>query len=504
MGQVARGSRVTHPGRAMHPSVGGHGRTAIVWFRRDLRLADNPALQLALANAERIIPVYLHCPDEAGPWAPGAASRWWLHHSLLALDASLQRLGSGLIIRHGGDCLTLLEGLVAETGAGAVYWNRLYEPGAIARDTRIKAALRAQGLTVESRNAALLHDLTHLNRGGAGYKVFTAFWKAVVSSGIDQPVLEAPASLPSIPSLPSVPLASLGLLPRIPWDRGFRERWLPGEAGAQLALSAFLETGLRGYAAARDLPGQAGTSRLSPHLHFGEISPRQVIRHLLQHAPMPPEPTGRGDADRLAAELGWREFAHHLLFHYPHTTVQPMDARFADFPWRSDYARDLRAWQRGETGIPLVDAGMRELWATGWVHNRVRMVVASFLTKNLLIPWQEGARWFWDTLVDADLASNSLGWQWTAGCGADAAPYFRVFNPVLQGEKFDPDGGYVRRWLPELARLPDRWLHRPWDAPVAVLAEAGVRLVTDYPEPIVDLKASRERALAAFAAIKHS
>ena len=476
--------------------------TAIVWFRRDLRLADNPALQLALERAERIVPVYLHCPAEAGDWAPGAASRWWLHHSLAALDRSLRRLGSRLVIRQGMDSLALLRGLIAEADASQVYWNRLHEPFATERDRRIKTVLRGQGLEVESGNAALLHEPARLHREGRGYKVFTPFWRALVAAGIDQPLLAEPVDLPPLPDLSGLDSRDLGLLPSIPWDAGFHSEWQPGEAGAHQALASFLDGGLSGYAADRDLPGRPATSRLSPHLHFGEIGPRQVMRALLQATGQPPAADGRGDGDRFAAELGWREFAHHLLFHYPHTVAEPMDARFAAFLWRVDYADDLRAWQRGETGIPLVDAGMRELWTTGWMHNRVRMVVASFLTKNLLIPWQAGARWFWDTLVDADLASNSLGWQWTAGCGADAAPYFRVFNPTLQGEKFDPDGVYVRRWLPELAGLPGKWLHRPWEAPAAVLAEAGLALGRDYPRPIVDLKASRERALAAFARIK--
>jgi deoxyribodipyrimidine photo-lyase len=476
-------------------------RTAIVWFRRDLRLADNPALQAALSRAERVIPVYLHCPGEAGAWRPGAASDWWLHHSLADLGRALARLGSRLTVRQGSDSLALLRDLVAETGADQVYWNRLHEPEAIARDRRIKVALRGQGLTVESGNAALLHEPARLRAEG-GYRVFTPFWRALLAAGIDQAVAAPPAALPPVPALPSVPVESLALLPRLAWASAFPGTWSPGEAGAQAALAGFLGRGLPGYGAGRDLPGRPATSRLSPHLHFGEIGPRQIVRALLEATGQPPAADGRGDADRFAAELGWREFAHHLLFHAPHTAEQPLDARFAAFPWRADYADDLRAWQRGETGLPLVDAGMRELWATGWMHNRVRMVAASFLTKNLLVPWQEGARWFWDTLVDADLASNSLGWQWTAGCGADAAPYFRVFNPALQGEKFDPDGVYVRRWLPQLARLPDRFLHRPWAAPARVLAEAGVSLGIDYPDPVVDLKASRERALAAFAQLR--
>jgi len=475
---------------------------ALVWFRRDLRVADNPALARALETAQRVVPVYLHCPEESAAWQPGAASDWWLHHSLERLDAELRALGSGLVIRRVGDSLEGLQALLAETGAASVFWNRLYEPEAIARDRRIKAALQAEGRTVESHQSSLLHEPARLHREGRGYRVFTPFWKAVVAAGIDQPVLPPPESLPALPRLDSLPVLALALLPRIAWDAGFKSAWQPGEAGARQALRGFLAEGLDHYAEGRDRPGESFTSRLSPHLHFGEIGPRQIVRALLERDGMAPVAAGRGNLDRFAAEVGWREFAYHLLYHYPHTVEAPLDPRFARFPWREGGADDLKAWQRGQTGIPLVDAGMRELWHTGWMHNRVRMVVASFLTKNLLLPWQEGARWFWETLVDADLAANSLGWQWTAGCGADAAPYFRVFNPVLQGEKFDPTGAYVRRWVPELARLPDKWLHRPWEAPPPVLANAGIEPGRTYPAPIVDLGLSRARALAAFASLK--
>jgi len=478
--------------------------TALVWFRRDLRLADHPALQRALAEAARIVPVYLHCPAEDGDWQRGAASNWWLHHSLAALDASLTKLGSRLVIRRGDDSLALLDALIAETGAGAVFWNRIHEPAAIARDTRIKAALRGRGLIAESGNAALLHAPQRLQTGSGGpYKVFTPFWKALLAAGIDQAVAPAPSALPPLPdpSPASIPLATLGLLPERDWAADFPHHWQPGEAGAAAALRQFLDAALGDYAEARDRPAAPATSRLSPHLHFGEIGPRQIVRHLLQQHGRLPEFGGKGGLDRFAAELGWREFAQHLLFHFPATPNQPLNPRFAGFPWRADTAADLAAWQRGTTGVPLVDAGMRELWRTGWMHNRVRMVVASFLVKNLLIPWQLGARWFWDTLVDADLASNTLGWQWCAGCGADAAPYFRVFNPVLQSEKFDPDGAYLTRWLPELASLPAPWRHKPWATPAAVQVASGFVPGRDYPLPIVDLGASRARALAAFATL---
>lgn len=473
--------------------------TAIVWFRRDLRLADNPALLTALASAERVIPVFVDAPEDASGWAMGSASRWWLHHSLAALERSLAERGSRLIIRRG-EAGAELRRLLAETGARQVFWNRLYEPAAIARDAAIKRLLRETGIDVASFNAALLYEPWEIGRGGGEpYRVFTPFWKAMQARGLEPVPEPAPSSLPPVPpDLVSQPLAELRLLPGIPWDAGFHAHWQAGEAGAWARLEEFLEADIRGYRQRRDLPGEPGTSRLSPHLHFGEISPRQIVS-AMRDREVPAADSGAGCYLR---EIAWREFAHHLLFHFPHTTDAPLDARFAQLPWREDGADEIGRWQRGETGYPVVDAGMRELWRTGWMHNRVRMMAASLLTKNLLVPWQRGARWFWDTLVDADLANNSLGWQWTAGCGADAAPYFRIFNPVLQGERFDPKGEYVRRWVPELARVPDEWLHRPWEAGAERLAGWGIRLGEHYPRPIVDLKLSRERALAAFGALK--
>ncbi|BBL75838.1 cryptochrome/photolyase family protein [Methylomagnum ishizawai] len=475
-------------------------KTAMVWFRQDLRLADNPALRAALAAAERVVPVYIHAPVSGGTWPMGSASRWWLHHSLMALDADLRRLGSRLVLRRGAS-FQVLAGLLAETGATAVYWNRCYEPSAIARDAEIKRVLRNEGyFTVESHNSGLLYEPWELLReGGQPYRVFTPFWKAMQKRGLDFPPEPAPADLPPVADeLWSLAVGDLGLLPRIPWDAGFREGWQPGEDGAARRLAGFIDSALAGYHERRDRPDLPDTSRLSPYLHFGEVGPRQIV-HAVRRA-LPPE--AEAGAEAYVRELAWREFAHHLLYHFPDTTDAPLDAKFEAFPWATDDQEALTAWQRGQTGYPLVDAGMRELWRTGWMHNRVRMVVASLLTKNLLIPWRKGARWFWDTLVDADLANNTLGWQWTAGCGADAAPYFRVFNPVLQGQRFDPDGAYVRRWVPELAGLPDAAIHRPWEAAPAVLREAGVRLGETYPLPIVDLKSSRERALAAFARLK--
>ena len=478
--------------------MNGNTRTAIVWFRRDLRLADNPALEHALAHAGRILPVYIHDPHAQGDWPDGAASRWWLHQSLQALDDDLRRLGSRLILREG-PAQEALQALLRETGAGLVCWNRLYEPAAIARDKAIKARLR-EHVEVASFNAALFGEPWETVKGdGTPYRVFTPFWKTMNREGLPERRVPGPAPdrLPAVDTaLTSRELADFGLLPAIDWTAGLEAAWQPGEAGAWSALEAFLDE-VAAYDAARDRPALPGTSRLSPHLHFGEIGPVQIAHALAQHHGL----ERQGVASYLR-ELGWREFAHHLLYHFPRTPTEPLDARFARFPWASDYDAALAAWQRGRTGIPIVDAGMRELWQTGWMHNRVRMLVASLLTKNLLIPWQEGTRWFWDTLVDADLASNTLGWQWTAGCGADAAPYFRIFNPVTQGERFDPKGGYVRRFVPELARLPDKYIHAPWLAPANVLAAAGIRLGDNYPEPLVDLKATRARALERFEEMK--
>ncbi len=477
-----------------------NGNTIIVWFRRDLRLADNPALAAARENGGRILPVYIHAPEEEAPWAPGAASRWWLHHSLAALDAGLHEHGGGLIVRSGPS-LSVLRQLIAETGANAVHWNRLYEPAAIARDTEIKQALRADGLVARSHNAALLFEPWTLNtQNGGPYRVFTPFWKACQRLGL--PEYDTLATGLSLAQADSEPLDALDLRPTIPWDAGLQDHWLPGEAGARSMLRDFLEHRALSYAMGRDCPGHHSTSRLSPHLHFGEIGPRQIVGAVRACQAADERPGVHASLDSFLRELGWREFSHHLLYHFPHTPAASLNQRFAQFPWRTDDAEALAAWQHGCTGIPLVDAGMRELWHSGWINNRVRMVAASFLTKNLLLPWQEGAQWFLDTLVDADLANNTQGWQWSAGCGADAAPYFRVFNPVLQSRKFDPNGTYLRRWLPELASLPDSALHAPWKVPKQVLHSAGVRLGRDYPHPVVDLGASRRRALDVYNLVK--
>jgi deoxyribodipyrimidine photo-lyase len=466
--------------------------TALVLFRRDLRLADNPALSAACAAHTHVLPVYIHSPGEDGGWPDGAASRWWLHHSLAALSHRLHVHHADLHLRRG-EPLTVLRELVRDSGASAVYWNRLYEPDAIARDTRIKSALREQGLDVHSHNAALWCEPWQIStQQGDPYRVFTPYWRNLRSHLPTSEPWPEPA-LPGWRALTGgLTLSSLALLPRIAWSGGLADSWQPGEHGATELLEIFGDDAINHYQLARDLPARHGTSRLSPHLHFGEISPRQ-IRAQLEKRANKADAKHRPDIEPYLRELGWREFAHHLLFHFPKTPTENFNPRFAKFPWAPANEEQLVRWQRGHTGIPLVDAGMRELWHTGWMHNRVRMIVASFLTKNLRLHWHHGASWFWDTLVDADLASNTLGWQWVAGCGADAAPYFRVFNPVTQSKKFDPDGAYLRRWLPELADAPLALLHEPWNDP-ALLKRSG------YPAPMVELAASRQAALDAYKA----
>ena len=476
--------------------------SSILWFRVVLRLADNPALQTAFQRGGAIVPVFVHAPEEESPWSPGGASRWWLHQSLKALDAALRARGSRLILRRG-PALETLRSLAKETGTTAVFWNRRYEPVVSERDAKVQAALHGDGLKTESFNAALLHEpWTIQNQSGKPFQVFTPFWKHCLNRPEPAEPKPAPQKFPAPAKWPkSLALAELELEPKINWAEGMRAAWQPGEAGALGNLQQFLTQAFDDYSEQRNRPDLPGTSRLSPHLHFGEISPRQIWHGLRALAAQRGLTVAAWRNSQFLAEVGWREFAHHLLFHFPHTPAEPLRPQFKKFPWRENAAW-LRAWQKGRTGYPIVDAGMRELWATGWMHNRVRMIVDSFLVKDLLISWQQGARWFWDTLVDADLAQNTLGWQWTAGCGADAAPYFRVFNPVSQGEKFDSGGDYVRRWCPELAKLPDAWLHRPWEAPMEILGRAGLGLGRDYPEPIVNHALARAAALEALAKTK--
>jgi deoxyribodipyrimidine photo-lyase len=440
--------------------------SAVVWFRLDLRLSDNPALTAAARSGRHVVPVFIWAPEEEGDWAPGAASRWWLHQSLKSLDDSLKLRGLRLILRQGPS-LNAIQSLVRECGADSVFWNQCYEPSLRARDAHIRQSLLSEGLCIETFDSALLCKPDSVkNTKGNPFLLFTPFWRACQTAIPDSPPVPPPKlakfKLPS-----SGVLKEFNLEPAVDWAAGLRCAWQPGESGAQRNLSQFLDEALENYPEMRNYPAHRGTSRLSPHLRFGEISPRQVWAACINRV---------SEASRaFLRQLGWREFAYHLLFHFPETTLNPLRPQFSRFPWQQD-PQKLRAWQMGRTGYPLVDAGMRELWKTGWMHNRLRMIVGSFLVKDLLLPWTEGARWFWDTLVDADLANNTLGWQWIAGCGADAAPYFRIFNPDSQAGKFDPKGEYVSRWVPE---------------------SHGA----DYPRQIVNHAQARERALDVFAAI---
>jgi deoxyribodipyrimidine photo-lyase len=468
--------------------------TAIVWLRDDLRLDDQPALRAAAGHPALV--VYVH--DETSAARPlGGASRWWLDKSLAALADSLEKIGGRLDILRGSAEAVIP---VLARDAEAVFWTRRYGGAAVETDKRVKAALQRQDVKAESFNGQLLREpWTVKTDAGAPFKVFTPFWRRCREMGPFEPPQPAPKRLAAAPwperAPPRAALTDLGLHPTKPdWSAGLAEAWRPGEAGARARLADFLDNRLQDYAEARDRLVGETTSRLSPHLRFGEISPRRIVAVVAAAAE---RGAGRG-ADKFLCELGWREFAYSLLYQQPALATKDWSPRFDAFPWRADEAA-LEAWRRGRTGYPVVDAGMRELWATGYMHNRARMIAASFLTKHLGLDWREGEGWFWDTLCDADEANNPASWQWVAGSGADAAPYFRVFNPVLQGEKFDPEGQYVRRWVPELAGLDARWIHAPWKAPAAVLAAAALRLGRDYPAPIVDHGFARARALAAFA-----
>jgi len=469
-------------------------RPIVVWFRRDLRLADNPALLAAQATGRPVIPLFIL--DETGTVRPlGAAARWWLDKSLAQLGASLQSLGGGLTLRRGPSG-GILEDFVEETGAAGVYWNRLYDGRSVARDGLIKASLVDRGLECRSFNAGLLNEPWEIaSAAGGPYRVFTPYWRAARPMA----ALASPEPAPKRVSFPAAmprtdALSAWRLHPRRPdWSGGFSP-WRPGERGAQRRLDDFLERRLPRYASDRNSPGLEGTSTLSPHLAFGEIGPRQIWA-ATQAAAASGAPSG--DAESFLRELGWREFNYHILFHHPEVISKSFKPAFDEFPWRVD-APGFRAWRRGRTGYPLVDAGMRQLWATGWMHNRVRMVTASFLTKHLGMDWRLGEAWFWDTLVDADLANNVAGWQWVAGCGADAAPYFRIFNPTLQAEKFDLGGDYVRRWVPELSVLSDAEIHQPWRFLETSLLAKTDDLEQPYPRRIVDHAMARARALDAY------
>jgi deoxyribodipyrimidine photo-lyase len=458
----------------------------IMWFRQDLRLADHPALTAAAA-AGPVLPVFVLDDVTPGDWRWGGASRWWLHHSLLSLNETLP-----LVLRRG-EAVSVLEKLIADSGATALYFTRDYAPWSGALEQRVKELCDRTGIACHRHGGFLLHEPESIRNGsGQFFKVYTPFSRVCFAKGMPRGPKPVPTIRRHTGDIASETLSDWQLLPTKPnWAQGFDAHWTPGEAGARASLQVFLDSGLKGYGEGRDRPDQASTSRLSPRLHWGEVSP-----HTLWHAASQRMADAKGaldhDGEKFLKEILWREFSYHLLHHVPTFPDKPFKAEFENFPWADDQA-GLKAWQHGQTGYPIVDAGLRELWATGIMHNRVRMIVASFLIKDLLVSWQDGERWFWDTLCDADIASNSASWQWVAGCGADAAPYYRVFNPVLQGEKFDPNGVYVRRWVPELSSVPEAFVHKPWEMPVPPKA---------YPARIVDHGMARDRALAAFKKIK--
>jgi len=476
----------------------------LVWFRDDHRLSDNPALSAAAAAGSQVLCFYVLDEVSERIRPLGGAARWWLHGSLKALGEALERVGSRLLILRGS-ALPIVDKLVRETGACAIYWNRRYGATEIALDSMIKKSLTDRGIKAHSFNGRLLHEPWEIvNQAGKPFQVFTPYLRAVRTQTIKAP-LPAPRSLqggiwPATLLDEAVSLPELSLEPSSPdWAGGLRREWQRGEQAAQDKLARFLEAGLKGYADDRDRPGRDGTSRLSPHLRFGEIGPRQVWHAVM--AAVARQPDLEQDAEKFLSEIVWRDFTHQLLHEHPHLPEKPHSSRFEGFPWIEDRVA-IRAWQKGLTGYPIVDAGMRQLWQTGWMHNRVRMIVASFLVKHLLTDWRQGERWFWDTLVDADAANNAFSWQWIAGSGPDSAPFHRIFNPVAQGEKFDPDGSYIRTHVPELSELPAAFIHKPWEAPAGMLREAGVGLGETYPRPIVPHGPARERALEAFRSLR--
>ncbi len=472
----------------------------IYWFRNDLRCFDLPGLAQAMSSGQPVLPVYILDDTSPGEWQLGSASRWWLHHSLQSLQAELETLGSALVLRRG-ETREQLAALIQDTGASAVYCSRQYEPWAVQLEQDLHTECSKHDVSLRRFPGSLLFEPEAVRTGsGTPFKVFTPFWKACRKL----PEPPAPKKLPSDAywhqgQIASDKLENWSLTPTQPnWAAGWEQHWQPGSQGALAKLQQFLAGNISQYSEGRNHPALDVTTRLSPHMHFGEISPREVW-HAMR--PLENDPKMSGEASKFLSELGWREFSHHLLVHFPDIPESPFREPFARFPWEQN-AKALESWQRGQTGYPMVDAGMRELWQTGYMHNRVRMIVASFLTKHLRIHWREGQAWFWDTLLDADLANNSCGWQWVAGSGADAAPYFRIFNPITQGEKFDADGEYIRQWVPELSALPNRYIFAPWEAPEEALEKAGVAIGTSYPIPIVEHRVAREAALDAYGTVR--
>ncbi|MES2607819.1 MAG: deoxyribodipyrimidine photo-lyase [Pseudomonadota bacterium] len=471
-------------------------KIGVFWFRQDLRLSDNPGLTEASKDGS-VLPIYLLDDESPAEFKMGSASRWWLHHSLNNLNQSLD----GKLNVYVGSAKEVLLNIIKTNNVRAVYWNRCYEPWRIHDDAEIKAELTSLGIECKTFNGSLLWEPWEVTKkDNTPYKVYTPYFRNGCSQAKSPRIpLPKPENIKLIKDGKSQTINDLNLLPTIPWDKKMEPCWEIGESAAQKKLEAFLDDGLPGYKENRNYPAKPNVSRLSPHLHFGEISPNQVWYSAQAHGLIQGV---ENDLDCFLSELGWREFSYYLLYHFPELPRKNFQSKFDHFPWQ--YNIDLlKAWQHGQTGYPIVDAGMRQLWQTGYMHNRLRMIVASFLVKNLLLNWHHGEDWFWDCLVDADLANNSASWQWVAGSGADAAPYFRIFNPVLQGEKFDPNGAYTRHFVPELKNIPNKYLFSPWKAPEHVLKASGVTLGTTYPKPIIDLEKSRNRALEAFKMCKN-
>ncbi len=465
---------------------------AIQWFRQDLRLSDNPAL-IAASRHNNVLPIYILDDDRAGDHVMGAASRWWLYHSLKSLNASI----GGKLSVYQGNSIDVLTKVIGNHDVNAIYWNRCYEPWRIDCDSKLKSYLKNMGIKAESTNGSLLWEPWSIRKdNGNPYKVFTPFYrKGCMQAQAPREPLPPPTNKKYLQDKKNaLDINQLGLLPKKPWGTKLSSHWDIGESGAHTRFQKFINEGLDHYKDGRNLPTKPYVSRISPYLHHGEISPNQLwykVRNLADNK----------HVDHFCSELGWREFSYSQLFFNPELPTKNLQSKFDTFPWVDDSTL-LVSWQKGKTGIPMVDAGMRELWQTGYMHNRVRMIVGSFLVKNLRLHWHHGERWFWNTLVDADLANNSSSWQWVAGCGADAAPYFRIFNPVIQGQKFDADGTYVRHFIPEIASLPNKYLFNPWEAPEDILKETGIQLGSTYPKPIIDLKISRDAALEAFKLLK--
>lgn len=458
----------------------------VLWLYRDLRLQDHPALTYAAKTGRDVIPLYIHDPDSEGDFAIGSASKWWLHYSLLSLQKKFKEAGSSLILRQG-EPIKVFEQLLKEYPIEEVCWTKRYQPNLIKRDNQVASALNKKGvITTTHEGNYLINPQELLNKSFQPYKVFTPFYNASLKEW--DPVKPLPVPKLTLKKrIPTLKVEELGLLPKIPWDKGIRKAWDPGSEGAQKLLFTFQKESAKEYGTLRDFPALEKTSHLSPHLAFGEVSPGEIWRAC--------------EVEPYRRQLFWREFGNYFLYHFPNSTNSSWRKNFEKFPWKKD-KRALEKWQKGHTGYPFVDAAMRQLWETGWMHNRLRMVVGSFLVKDLMIHWIEGAKWFWDTLVDADLGNNTLGWQWVSGGGPDAAPYFRIFNPISQGEKFDEEGAFIKQYVPELSRLPKKWIHRPWEAPESVLQEAGVVLGDNYPYPMIDHKEARNIALSAYQSIK--